>query len=68
MNFSTNYNESWYAYLEKLRSTNPTAYYEWYQKYMAHQHAMQMSIGATNYSEDRASVHSGQSSCDEMYE
>jgi hypothetical protein len=62
--YGTNYNSNYYAYLENLRRTDPAAYAEWYHKY--YQHHQQIARGVTtNYSEDRASVHSGRSSCDD---
>ncbi|XP_072764832.1 uncharacterized protein Sec16 isoform X2 [Anoplolepis gracilipes] len=56
-----------YAYLENLRQTNPAAYAEWYHKYYASQQQQQQHIvrSVGNYPEDRASVHSGRSSCDD---
>lgn len=68
--YGPNYNANYYAYLENLRRTNPTAYMEWYNKYYAnHPHHQQQqaqnSRTVANYPEDRASVHSGQSSCDD---
>lgn len=62
--YGTNYNSNYYAYLENLRRTDPAAYAEWYQRY--YQHQQQIARGGTsNYPEDRASVHSGRSSCDD---
>ncbi|XP_015591007.1 uncharacterized protein LOC107265717 isoform X7 [Cephus cinctus] len=64
--YGTNYNNNYYAYFDNLRRTNPVAYAEWYNKYYANQH--QQSQAARNvgsYTEDRASVHSGRSSCDD---
>ncbi|KAJ8680007.1 hypothetical protein QAD02_015794 [Eretmocerus hayati] len=62
--YGSNYNNNYYAYLENLRRTDPAAYAEWYHKY--YQHQQQVSRGvAPNYPEDRASVHSGRSSCDD---
>ncbi|XP_043500404.1 uncharacterized protein LOC122522990 isoform X1 [Polistes fuscatus] len=64
--YSTHYGNNYYAYLENLRRTNPAAYSEWYHKYYASQHQQQhISRGVSNYPEDRASVHSGRSSCEE---
>ncbi|XP_048506299.1 uncharacterized protein LOC105694018 isoform X4 [Athalia rosae] len=64
--YTSNYGTNYYAYLENLRRTNPAAYMEWYHKYYASQHQQpQAARGGVNYSEDRASVHSGRSSCDE---
>lgn len=65
--YGANYNANYYAYLENLRRTNPTAYMEWYHKYYASQHQQQQQPVAhvTNYPEDRASVHSGRSSCED---
>ncbi|XP_015177291.1 PREDICTED: uncharacterized protein LOC107066825 isoform X5 [Polistes dominula] len=63
--YSTHYGNNYYAYLENLRRTNPAAYTEWYHKYYASQHQQQISRGVSNYPEDRASVHSGRSSCEE---
>ncbi|XP_011312055.1 uncharacterized protein Sec16 [Fopius arisanus] len=68
--YGVNYNANYYAYLENLRRTNPAAYIEWYNKYyLNHPHHQQLqpklSQTLANYSEDRASVHSGQSSCDD---
>ncbi|XP_029052027.2 uncharacterized protein LOC114880316 isoform X2 [Osmia bicornis bicornis] len=66
--YGAHYASNYYAYIENLRRTNPAAYSEWYHKYYANQHQQQqqhISRGATNYPEDRASVHSGRSSCDE---
>lgn len=63
----SNYNNSTYmAYLQNLRETNPVAYTEWYNKYYANPQQQQQSIygEGTTYSEDKASVHSGRSSCD----
>ncbi|XP_029677547.1 uncharacterized protein LOC115244220 [Formica exsecta] len=62
------YGNNYYAYLENLRQTNPAAYAEWYHKYYtSHQQQQQQHIarGVGNYPEDRASVHSGRSSCDD---
>ncbi|KAK0179773.1 hypothetical protein PV327_005493 [Microctonus hyperodae] len=65
--YGANYNANYYAYLENLRRTNPTAYMEWYHKYYASQHQQQQQSVAhvANYPEDRASVHSGRSSCED---
>ncbi|XP_076386617.1 endoplasmic reticulum export factor secretory 16 isoform X3 [Megachile rotundata] len=64
--YGAHYASNYYAYIENLRRTNPAAYSEWYHKYYANQHQQQhISRGASNYPEDRASVHSGRSSCDE---
>ncbi|XP_046418390.1 uncharacterized protein LOC124178788 isoform X2 [Neodiprion fabricii] len=64
--YGANYGSSYYAYLENMRRTNPAAYMEWYQKYYASQHQQAHAVrGNTSYPEDRASVHSGRSSCDE---
>lgn len=64
------YGNMYYAYIENLRQTNPALYAEWYHKYYANQQQQQQqhiarSVG--NYPEDRASVHSGRSSCDDRY-
>ena len=60
------YNRDYYTYLENLRRTNPAAYAEWYHKYYANQHQQQVTRGvAKSYQEDRASVHSGRSSCED---
>ncbi|XP_066585949.1 uncharacterized protein [Prorops nasuta] len=60
------YGNNYYAYLENLRRTNPAAYSEWYHKYYAPQHQQQhVARPVGNYPEDRASVHSGRSSCDD---
>ncbi|XP_051159047.1 uncharacterized protein LOC127280206 isoform X3 [Leptopilina boulardi] len=64
--YGSNYNNNYYLYLENLRRTNPTAYMEWYNKYYASQRQPQHPPSiSTNYPEDRASVHSGRSSCDD---
>ncbi|XP_033228238.1 uncharacterized protein LOC117180044 isoform X4 [Belonocnema kinseyi] len=64
--YGANYSSNYYAYLENLRRTNPAAYSEWYHKYYANQHQQQHSARTSaNYPEDRASVHSGRSSCDD---
>nr|XP_033185020.1 protein transport protein Sec16A isoform X3 [Bombus vancouverensis nearcticus] len=64
--YGVHYASNYYAYIENLRRTNPAAYSEWYHKYYANQHQQQhISRGVVNYPEDRASVHSGRSSCDE---
>lgn len=64
--FGTNYNNNYYAYLENLRRTNPTAYMEWYNKYYGNQQHNISNVGRVpSYPEDRASVHSGRSSCDD---
>ncbi|XP_017755793.1 PREDICTED: uncharacterized protein LOC108547663 isoform X3 [Eufriesea mexicana] len=64
--YGVHYANNYYAYIENLRRTNPAAYSEWYHKYYANQHQQQhISRGVVNYPEDRASVHSGRSSCDE---
>ncbi|KAG8034462.1 hypothetical protein G9C98_007538 [Cotesia typhae] len=64
--FGTNYNNNYYAYLENLRRTNPTAYMEWYNKYYGNQqHNISSVVRVPSYPEDRASVHSGRSSCDD---
>ncbi|XP_026825844.1 uncharacterized protein LOC113562050 isoform X3 [Ooceraea biroi] len=63
--YSAHYGNNYYAYLENLRRTNPAAYSEWYHKYYANQHQQQIARGVSNYPEDRASVHSGRSSCDD---
>ncbi|KAK9310683.1 hypothetical protein QLX08_000014 [Tetragonisca angustula] len=64
--YNVHYASNYYAYIENLRRTNPAAYSEWYHKYYANQHQQQhISRGVVNYPEDRASVHSGRSSCDE---
>ncbi|CAL7947946.1 unnamed protein product [Xylocopa violacea] len=64
--YGVHYANNYYAYIENLRRTNPAAYSEWYHKYYANQHQQQhISRSVTNYPEDRASVHSGRSSCDE---
>ncbi|XP_053989660.1 uncharacterized protein LOC128882118 isoform X2 [Hylaeus volcanicus] len=64
--YGVQYANNYYAYIENLRRTNPAAYSEWYHKYYANQHQQQhISRSVTNYPEDRASVHSGRSSCDE---
>lgn len=62
--YGANYNSNYYAYLENLRRTNPAAYSEWYHKYYANQQ-QHAARGSANYPEDRASVHSGRSSCDD---
>ncbi|XP_076233217.1 endoplasmic reticulum export factor secretory 16 isoform X2 [Calliopsis andreniformis] len=62
--YSVHYANNFYAYIENLRRTNPAAYSEWYHKYYANQQ-QHMSRSVTNYPEDRASVHSGRSSCDD---
>lgn len=62
--YGTHYGNNYYAYLENLRRTNPAAYSEWYHKYYAGQH-QHIARGVSNYPEDRASVHSGRSSCDD---
>ncbi|XP_050456313.1 protein transport protein Sec16A isoform X4 [Cataglyphis hispanica] len=61
------YGNNYYAYLENLRQTNPAAYTEWYHKYYGSHQQQQQHIarGVGNYPEDRASVHSGRSSCDD---
>lgn len=61
------YGNNYYAYLENLRQTNPAAYAEWYHKYYGSHQQQQQHIarGVGNYPEDRASVHSGRSSCDD---
>ncbi|XP_058802718.1 uncharacterized protein LOC131670805 isoform X2 [Phymastichus coffea] len=61
--YGPNYNSDYYAYLENLRRTNPVAYAEWYHKYMQHQQLSRNPVA--NYPEDRASVHSGRSSCED---
>ncbi|XP_018059402.1 PREDICTED: uncharacterized protein LOC108694426 isoform X2 [Atta colombica] len=64
--YNAHYGNNYYAYLENLRRTNPAAYSEWYHKYYANQHQQQhIARGVSNYPEDRASVHSGRSSCDD---
>ncbi|XP_071571026.1 uncharacterized protein Sec16 isoform X1 [Temnothorax nylanderi] len=64
--YGAHYGSNYYAYLENLRRTNPAAYSEWYHKYYASQHQQQhIARGVGNYPEDRASVHSGRSSCDD---
>lgn len=64
--YGVHYANNYYAYIENLRRTNPALYSEWYHKYYANQHQQQhISRGVGNYPEDRASVHSGRSSCDE---
>ncbi|XP_078045741.1 endoplasmic reticulum export factor secretory 16 isoform X7 [Augochlora pura] len=64
--YGVHYASNYYAYIENLRRTNPAAYSEWYHKYYANQHQQQLvSRGVSNYPEDRASVHSGRSSCDD---
>ncbi|XP_011687970.1 PREDICTED: uncharacterized protein LOC105450057 isoform X2 [Wasmannia auropunctata] len=67
--YSAHYGNNYYAYLENLRRTNPAAYSEWYHKYYASQQQQQqqqhIARGVGNYPEDRASVHSGRSSCDD---
>ncbi|XP_077272641.1 endoplasmic reticulum export factor secretory 16 isoform X2 [Temnothorax americanus] len=64
--YGTHYGSNYYAYLENLRRTNPAVYSEWYHKYYASQHQQQhIARGVGNYPEDRASVHSGRSSCDD---
>ncbi|XP_036143891.1 uncharacterized protein LOC105832660 isoform X2 [Monomorium pharaonis] len=64
--YGAHYGNNYYAYLENLRRTNPAAYSEWYHKYYSSQHQQQhIARGASNYPEDRASVHSGRSSCDD---
>jgi len=66
--YSAHYGNNYYAYLENLRRTNPAAYSEWYHKYYANQQQQQhIARGVSNYPEDRASVHSGRSSCDDRY-
>ncbi|KAG5306835.1 SC16A protein, partial [Acromyrmex insinuator] len=66
--YSAHYGNNYYAYLENLRRTNPAAYSEWYHKYYANQHQQQhIARGVSNYPEDRASVHSGRSSCDDRF-
>nr|XP_033327554.1 uncharacterized protein LOC117221042 isoform X5 [Megalopta genalis] len=66
--YGVHYANNYYAYIENLRRTNPAAYSEWYHKYYANQHQQQLvSRGVTNYPEDRASVHSGRSSCDDRF-
>ncbi|XP_035722882.1 protein transport protein Sec16A-like isoform X7 [Vespa mandarinia] len=66
--YNAHYGNNYYAYLENLRRTNPAAYAEWYHKYYASQHPQQhISRGVSNYPEDRASVHSGRSSCEERF-
>ncbi|XP_018404062.1 PREDICTED: uncharacterized protein LOC108780757 isoform X3 [Cyphomyrmex costatus] len=62
--YSAHYGNNYYAYLENLRRTNPAAYSEWYHKYYANQQ-QHIARGVSNYPEDRASVHSGRSSCDD---
>ncbi|XP_012286422.1 uncharacterized protein LOC105702982 isoform X2 [Orussus abietinus] len=61
------YGANYYAYLENLRRTDPAAYAEWYHKYYSsqQQHQQQIPRGVASFPEDRASVHSGRSSCDE---
>ncbi|XP_011256769.1 uncharacterized protein LOC105251566 isoform X2 [Camponotus floridanus] len=61
------YGNMYYAYIENLRQTNPALYAEWYHKYYASQQQQQQHIARSvgNYPEDRASVHSGRSSCDD---
>ncbi|XP_011879945.1 PREDICTED: uncharacterized protein LOC105568691 isoform X2 [Vollenhovia emeryi] len=63
--YGTHYGNNYYAYLENLRRTNPAAYSEWYHKYYASQQQQHIARGVGNYPEDRASVHSGRSSCDD---
>ncbi|CAL1681823.1 unnamed protein product [Lasius platythorax] len=65
--YGAHYGNNYYAYLENLRQTNPAAYAEWYHKYYASHQQQQQHIarGVGNYPEDRASVHSGRSSCDD---
>ncbi|XP_014489136.1 PREDICTED: uncharacterized protein LOC106752154 isoform X3 [Dinoponera quadriceps] len=65
--YNAHYGNNYYAYLENLRRTNPAAYSEWYHKYYSGQHQQSQHIarGVSNYPEDRASVHSGRSSCDD---
>ncbi|XP_015433708.1 PREDICTED: protein transport protein Sec16A isoform X2 [Dufourea novaeangliae] len=63
--YGSHYANNYYAYIENLRRTNPAAYSEWYHKYYANQQQQHISRGVTNYPEDRASVHSGRSSCDD---
>ncbi|KAG7208272.1 hypothetical protein KM043_014515 [Ampulex compressa] len=64
--YGAHYGNNYYAYLENLRRTNPAAYTEWYHKYYSGQHQQQhMARTVGTYPEDRASVHSGRSSCDE---
>ncbi|XP_032676042.1 uncharacterized protein LOC116846398 isoform X2 [Odontomachus brunneus] len=63
--YGAHYGNNYYAYLENLRRTNPAAYSEWYHKYYSSQHQQQHVRGVSNYPEDRASVHSGRSSCDD---
>ncbi|XP_061929372.1 uncharacterized protein LOC107997089 isoform X6 [Apis cerana] len=66
--YGVHYANNYYAYIENLRRTNPALYSEWYHKYYANQHQQQhISRGVGNYPEDRASVHSGRSSCDERF-
>ncbi|XP_034945595.1 uncharacterized protein Sec16 isoform X2 [Chelonus insularis] len=62
---SYDYGANYYAYLENLRRTNPTAYMEWYNKYYAAQQQHPVVRGVSTYPEDRASVHSGRSSCED---
>ncbi|XP_011641290.1 uncharacterized protein LOC105429805 isoform X2 [Pogonomyrmex barbatus] len=64
--YGAHYGNNYYAYLENLRRTNPAAYSEWYHKYYASQQQQQhIARGVSSYPEDRASVHSGRSSCDD---
>lgn len=66
--YGAHYGNNYYAYLENLRRTNPAAYSEWYHKYYgSQQQQQQQQIARGNYPEDRASVHSGRSSCDDRY-
>lgn len=67
--YTTLYGNMYYAYIENLRQTNPAIYAEWYHKYYANQQQQQQDIARSvgNYPEDRASVHSGRSSCDDRY-
>lgn len=64
--YPSTYNSNYYAYFENLRRTNPAAYAEWYHKYYANHQAQATARAPSNYPDGRASVHSGQSSCDEQ--
>ncbi|XP_043254632.1 uncharacterized protein LOC122398624 isoform X2 [Colletes gigas] len=63
--YGVHYANNYYAYIENMRRTSPAAYSEWYHKYYANQQQQHISRSVTSYPEDRASVHSGRSSCDD---
>ncbi|KAF7989744.1 hypothetical protein HCN44_008418 [Aphidius gifuensis] len=74
-NYGYDYQANYMAYIENMRRQNPAAYTEWYNKYYRNQQQQQqhphqqhqqfVNRDVTNYHDDRGSVHSGRSSCDD---